>query len=201
MPPTPRQQRANSARGSVRWNVLATAGVLTWTPDGISGTSAVIQLTSVPSGLTVSGIPAWTRSDTAEMPTGATLSGDQLFVTWTTPFPLGTIITIPGIDRAVTGPQGQTIAAGEMTLNSVPQIPPVQLWGGDNSIGEFTVNVAQVAPITLTVPTTGDPGGWLIVANAQLAGDSVNIAGGATPDTVSPGEVAIYRWTGSGWAV
>ena len=201
MATTPRQQRANSARGTVRWNVLATAGVLTWTPNGVSGTSAVIQLTSVPSGLTVSGIPAWTRSDIPEMPTSATLSGNQLLVTWTTPFPPGTIITIPGVDRAVSGPQGQTIAAGEMTLEAVPQIPPTVVETADTEVFQYQVSSFSVAPVTVTVPVTGDPGGWLIVINGAIGTGDLTVTPAATPSTVPPQTVALYRWTGSGWDV
>ncbi len=196
-----RQQRTDNSRGQLPLATVATANVLVWELQLVGPTTLRIRITDAPTGLSLNGVPAMTRSSDGALPDSAVLDVNDITMEYPSSMPDGTMFTLPSKDPALRGQQGQYLAGASRTDAAPPPSLPVVFFGDGNTCGSDSINVANAGVLTTAVVGSGSPTSviYIIVPTANLA--PVALTGPTTAGPVDPGSSLRLVWDGGAWQV
>lgn len=196
-----RQQRTNNSRGQIPSTTIAATPEIVWTMLGANATQVVIS-TSVPVlTLVINGIPQFRILETNELPTGVTVTGPNLTITYAGPLPGGFNVSLPPRDPAIRTNTGGFMAPAIQRFAAPSRTTEEFLASGDIQAAQVGVynGVAGLAAITLANGTREAQQAVVINPALPAATLTVTDAGGGTLATLAPNTIHEFNWTSGAW--
>lgn len=199
----PRQQRRDSSRGQSQLPNRRPAPDLLWSIVNPSGNDVDVEIQNPIDEIVVRGVPPFTCTETAELPTAVVQAGNVLTLTFTTPPPSDFHLSLPPLNSAVRAANGSFLAGGEQHFvpAAVPDPLTIAVVSANGNVATLAEYIDKGANVTRTLPAPTFAGEvWLFFADPQTGTTcNVNDPSPAFLMNVGRGQIKTATWNGTTW--
>lgn len=179
------------------------AGDSAWTVQAVSSHTATIAHNTEAGRDILRGHPLMREEISAQTCNSATKGNGVLYLHFPSVLPTTGRMTLPPLSPAWRSFSGAFLAGGTVVYTDAPPAPPVpyQTYSGPILVSALLSVQLSGSPQTARLPNPATIGETWVILSSCSGGGSIDVQDIAfnPVNTISPGQLVAYEWTGSLW--